>query len=92
MLKSIHKENRENTGDYVRMKSILKYFLNVFGAMFIVIGLTCVLPHITEMFFCIIGTIMYMAERQISADDERVQEEKMKRLEEKLEELKNKEK
>ena len=71
------------------MKSIIKYFLNVFGLTFLVIGLICDLPRIGEMTFCIIGTTMYMAERQISADDEREQQDKIKKLEEKLEELEN---
>ena len=71
------------------MKAILKYVLNVFGLMFIVIGLTCNLSNIWESVFCGVGVLMYIVERQISVEDEARQEKQIERLEEKVEELEN---
>ena len=71
------------------MKAIIKYVLNVFGLMFIVIGLTCNLSNIWESVFCIVGSFMYVFERQISVEDEAKQEKQIERLEEKVEELEN---
>ena len=71
------------------MKSIIKYVLNVFGLMFIVIGLTCNLSNICGTIFCIVGSFMYVFERQISVEDEAKQEKQIERLEEKVEELEN---
>ena len=72
------------------MKAILKYVLNVFGLMFIVIGLTCNLSNIWESVFCGVGALMYIVERQISVEDDAKQEKQIERLEEKVEELENK--
>ena len=71
------------------MKAIIKYILNVFGLMFIVIGLTCNLSNIWESVFCGVGALMYIVERQISVEDEARQEKQIERLEEKVEELEN---
>lgn len=71
------------------MKAILKYVLNVFGLMFIVIGLTCNLSNIWESVFCGVGALMYIVERQISVEDAARQEKQIERLEEKVEELEN---
>lgn len=71
------------------MKAIIKYVLNVFGLMFIVIGLTCNLSNIWESVFCGVGALMYIVERQISVEDEAKQEKQIERLEEKVEELEN---
>lgn len=68
----------------------VKYVLNVFGLMFIVIGLTCNLSNTWEAVFCTVGSFMYMLERQISVEDEAKQEEQIKKLKEKVEELENK--
>lgn len=70
--------------------SVIKYILNVFGLMFIVIGLTCNLSNIWGSVFCIVGSFMYMLERQISVEDEARQKKQIERLEEKVEELENK--
>jgi hypothetical protein len=51
------------------MKANIKYFLNVFGLMFIVIGLTCNLSNTWEAVFCVVGSLMYMFERQIKTLD-----------------------
>lgn len=72
------------------MKAIIKYILNVFGLMFIVIGLTCNLSNIWESVFCGVGALMYIVERQISVEDAEKQEKQIKKLEEKVEELENK--
>ena len=72
------------------MKSAIKYFLNVFGLMFIVIGLTCNLSNIWGLIFCTVGSFMYMLERQISVEDEARQKKQIERLEEKVEALENK--
>lgn len=72
------------------MKAIIKYVLNVFGLMFIVIGLTCNLSNIWESVFCGVGALMYIVERQISVEDEARQKKQIERLEEKVEELENK--
>lgn len=72
------------------MKSLIKYVLNVFGLMFIVIGLTCNLSNIWESVFCGVGALMYIVERQISLEDAERQEKQIERLEEKVEELENK--
>ena len=72
------------------MKAIIKYVLNVFGLMFIVIGLTCNLSNIWESVFCGVGALMYIVERQISVEDDAKQEKQIERLEEKVEELENK--
>lgn len=71
------------------MKAIIKYILNVFGLMFIVIGLTCNLSNIWESIFCGVGSLMYIVERQISVEDAEKQEKHIERLEEKVEELEN---
>ena len=71
------------------MKAIIKYILNVFGLMFILIGLTCNLSNIWESVFCSVGVLMYIVERQISVEDEARQEKQIERLEEKVEELEN---
>lgn len=71
------------------MKAILKYVLNVFGLMFIVIGLTCNISNIWGSVFCIVGSFMYVFERQISVEDETKQEKQIEKLEEKVEELEN---
>lgn len=70
--------------------SVIKYILNVFGLMFIVIGLTCNFSNIWGSVFCIVGSFMYMLERQISVEDEARQKKQIERLEEKVEELENK--
>ena len=72
------------------MKAIIKYVLNVLGLMFILIGLTCNLSNTWATVFYFIGFFMYILERQISVEDEAKQEKQIKRLEEKVEELKNK--
>ena len=72
------------------MKAIIKYILNVFGLMFIIIGLTCNLSNIWESVFCSVGVLMYIVERQISVEDAEKQEKQIERLEEKVEELENK--
>lgn len=71
------------------MKAIIKYILNVFGLMFIVIGLTCDLLSTWGSVFCTIGSFMYIFERHISSEDEEKQEKQIKKLEEKVEELEN---
>ena len=71
------------------MKSMIKYFLNVLGLMFILIGLTCNLSNTWAKVFYSIGFFMYILERQISVEDEAKQEEHIKKLEEKVEELEN---
>ena len=71
------------------MKATIKYILNVFGLMFIVIGLTCNLSNIWESVFCGVGALMYIVERQISVEDAERQEKQIKKLEEKVEELEN---
>lgn len=70
------------------MKAIIKYILNVFGLTFIVISLTCN-SNICGSIFCIVGSFMYMVERQLSVEDEAEQEKQIKKLEEKVEELEN---
>lgn len=71
------------------MKAIIKYFLNVFGLTFIVIGLTCN-SNIYGSIFCVVGSFMYVVERQMSVEDEAEQKRHIKKLEEKVEELENK--
>ena len=71
------------------MKAIIKYILNVFGLIFIIIGLTCNLSNIWESVFCGVGALMYIVERQISVEDEAKQEKQIEKLEEKVEELEN---
>lgn len=71
------------------MKAIIKYFLNVFGLTFIVIGLTCNLSNAYGLVFCTVGSFMYMIERQASLEDEEKQEKQIERLEEKVEKLEN---
>lgn len=70
------------------MKAIIKYFLNVFGLTFIVIGLTCN-SNTWGSVFCVIGSFMYVVERQTSVEDEVKQERQIKKLEKKVEELEN---
>lgn len=52
------------------MKANIKYFLNVFGLTLISIGLTCNLSNHWKAVFCVVGSLMYMFERQISTEDE----------------------
>ena len=72
------------------MKTVIKYVLNVFGLMFIVIGLACNLSSTCGTIFCTVGFFMYVFEIQISVEDEEKQEKQIERLEEKVEELENK--
>ena len=72
------------------MKTVIKYVLNVFGLMFIVIGLACNLSSTCGTIFCTVGFFMYIFEIQISVEDEAKQEKQIERLEEKVEELENK--
>ena len=72
------------------MKPVIKYILNVFGLMFIVIGLTCNISTTCGSVFCTIGSFMYIFERQISVEDDAKQKKQIEILEEKVEELKNK--
>ncbi len=71
------------------MKSVIKYFLNVFGLMFIVIGLTYNLSSTCGSVFCCIGFLMYIFEIQISVEDTAAQEEQIKELKKKVKELEN---
>ncbi len=71
------------------MKSVIKYVSNVFGLIFIVIGLAGNLSNIWESVFCGVGALMYIVERQISVEDAERQEKQIERLEEKVEELEN---
>ena len=70
--------------------SVIKYVLNVFGLMFIVIGLTCNISTTCGSVFCTIGSFMYIFERQISVEDDAKQKKQIEILEEKVEELENK--
>lgn len=70
--------------------SVIKYILNVFGLMFIVIGLTYNLSNPWESVFCVVGSLMYISERQISVEDEARQKKHIEKLEEKVEALENK--
>ena len=70
--------------------SVIKYVLNVFGLMFIVIGLTCNISTTCGSVFCTIGFFMYIFERQISVEDDAKQKKQIEILEEEVEELKNK--
>ena len=69
--------------------SVIKYVLNVFGLMFIVIGLTCNISTTCGSVFCTIGFFMYIFERQISVEDDAKQKKQIETLEEEVEELKN---
>lgn len=71
------------------MKSVIKYFLNVLGLMFILIGLTCNLSNTWATVFYVIGFFMYILERQISVEDAEEQKKQIEKLEEKVEELEN---
>lgn len=71
------------------MKSVIKYFLNVLGLMFILIGLTCNLSTTCGYVFCTIGSFMYIFERQISVEDDAKQKKQIEILEEKVEKLEN---
>ena len=71
------------------MKSVIKYFLNVLGLMFILIGLTCNISNTWATIFYSIGFFMYIVERQISVEDAERQEKQIERLEEKVEKLEN---
>lgn len=70
--------------------SVIKYVLNVFGLMFIVIGLTCNISTTCGSVFCTIGSFMYIFERQISVEDDAKQKKQIEILEKEVEELKNK--
>lgn len=71
------------------MKSMIKYFLNVLGLMFILIGLTCNISNTWATVFYSIGFFMYILERKISVEDDAKQEEQINKLKEKVEELEN---
>ena len=71
------------------MKSEIKYFLNVLGLMFILIGLTYNLSNTWATVFYVIGFFMYILERKISVEDAEEQERQIEKLEEKVEELEN---
>lgn len=58
--------------------------------MFVIIGLTCNLSNVWQFAFCMIGTFMYIFEKQISVEDEAKQEKQIELLEKQVEELENK--
>lgn len=71
------------------MKAIIKYFLNTFGLIFIVIGLTCDCPETASRLLYWFGLMFYCSACYWSREDEAKQERQVKKLKEKVEELEN---
>ena len=71
------------------MKAIIKYFLNTVGLSFIIVSFAFDCPEIVSKLLFAFGLMFYCSWSYWSCEDEAKQEEHIKKLEEKVEELEN---
>jgi hypothetical protein len=71
------------------MKAIIKYFLNTIGLSFMIVGFAFDCPETVSKLLSAFGLMFYCSWSYWSCEDEAKQEEHIKKLEEKVEELEN---
>lgn len=72
------------------MKAIIKYFLNTIGLSFMIVGFAFDCPETVSTLLSAFGLMFYCSWSYWSCEDEAKQEEHIKKLEKKVEELENK--
>lgn len=72
------------------MKSVIKYFLNTIGFSFIIVSFTFDCPETASKLLFFFGFMFYCSWSYWSCEDSAKQEEHIKKLEKKVEELENK--
>ena len=72
------------------MKAIIKYFLNTIGLSFMIVSFAFDCPETVSKLLYVFGLMFYCSWSYWSCEDEAKQEEYIKKLEEKVEELENK--
>lgn len=71
------------------MKSFIKYVLNTAGLTFMIASVTCDCPETASKLLYFFGFMFYCSVSYWSCEDSAKQEEHIKKLEKKVEELKN---
>ena len=71
------------------MKAMIKYFLNTVGLSFIIVSFAFDCPETVSKLLYFFGLMFYCSWSYWSCEDEAKQEEHIKKLEEKVEELEN---
>ena len=71
------------------MKSAIKYFLNIIGVALMIVSVTCDCPETASRLLHIFGLMFYCSGSYWSCEDAAKQEEQIKKLKEKVEELEN---
>ncbi len=71
------------------MKSMIKYFLNTIGLSFIIMSFAFDCPETVSKLLYVFGLMFYCSWSYWSCEDEAKQEEHIKKLEKKVEELEN---
>ena len=71
------------------MKSMIKYFLNTVGLSFIIVSFAFDCPETVSKLLYVFGLMFYCSWSYWSCEDEAKQEGHIKKLEEEVEELKN---
>lgn len=72
------------------MKSMIKYFLNTIGLSFIIVSFAFDYPETVSKMLSAFGIMFYCSWSYWSCEDSAKQEEQIKKLKEKVEELENK--
>lgn len=72
------------------MKSMIKYFLNTIGLSFIIVSFAFDCPETASKLLYFFGFMFYCSGSYWSCEDAAKQEEQIKKLKEKVEELENK--
>ena len=72
------------------MKSLIKYFLNTVGLVFMIASVTCDCPETASRLLHFFGYMFYCSGCYWSCEDAERQEKQIERLEEKVEALENK--
>ena len=71
------------------MKSMIKYFLNTIGLSFIIVSFAFDCPETASKLLYFLGLMFYCSGSYWSCEDSAKQEEHIKKLEKKVEELEN---
>lgn len=72
------------------MKSMIKYFLNTIGLSFMIVSFAFDCPETVSKLLYVFGLMFYCSGSYWSCEDAAKQEEQIKKLKEKVEELENK--
>lgn len=71
------------------MKAVIKYFLNTIGLSFMIVSFAFDCPETVSKLLYVFGLMFYCSWSYWSCEDEAKQEEHIKKLEKKVEELEN---